>query len=122
MGCTIAQCLTVWAGLILLYPYGMITMVIYFVILNIAWLSIWQWWARRLTGLSFMDAMRDIMPFLVFTLAVLAVTWWLTCGITNLWLLLFSRIIIAAVLYGGIMWLSGAKIMREAIQYLIRRK
>lgn len=122
MGCTIAQCLAVWGGLILLYPKGLIPMVIYFVALNVAWLVIWQWWAWRLTGLSFMDALKDIMPFLVFTLAVLAMTWWLTCGITNLWLLLFSRILIAAALYGGIMWISGAKIMRESIRYLIKKK
>jgi O-antigen/teichoic acid export membrane protein len=122
MGCTIAQCLAVWAGLILLYPYGMMPMVIYFVCLNVAWLAIWQWWAKRLTGLSFTDALRDIVPFLFFTLAVLSVTWWLTKGITNLWLLLISRIVIVAVLYGGIMWLSGAKIMREAIRYITRRK
>ena len=120
MGCTIAQCLAVWAGLILLYPYGLLPMVIYFVALNVVWLAIWQWWAKRLTGLSFMDALRDVMPFLVFTLAVLAVTWWLTNDITNLWLLLTSRILIAAALYGGIVWLSGAKIMREAIHYIIK--
>lgn len=122
MGCTIAQCLAVWAGLILLYPYGMLPMVIYFVALNVAWLVIWQWWAKRLTGLSYMDALKDIMPFLVFTLAVLGVTWWLTNGITNLWLLLISRILIAGVLYGGIMWVSGAKIMRETIQYITKRR
>lgn len=122
MGCTIGQCLAVWAGLILLYPYGMLPMVIYFVALNVAWLAIWQWWAWRLTGLTFMDALKDIMPFLIFTLAVLAVTWWLTSGITNLWLLLISRIIITAILYGGIMWVSGAKIIREAIQYIVKRK
>ncbi|MBR5394975.1 MAG: lipopolysaccharide biosynthesis protein [Bacteroidaceae bacterium] len=122
MGCTIAQCLAVWAGLILLYPKGLLPMVIYFVALNVAWLAIWQWWAWRLTGLTFQEALKDIMPFLLFTLAVLAVTWWLTCGITDLWLLLLSRILIAAVLYGGIMWVSGAKIMREAIQYLARKK
>jgi hypothetical protein len=108
-------------GLYLLYPYGMLPMVVYFVALNIAWLFIWQWWAWRLTGLSFIDALRDIMPFLVFTLAVLAVTWWLTNGITNLWLLLMSRIFLAAVLYAGIIWLSGAKIMRESIKYIMKR-
>ena len=122
MGCTIAQCLVVWAGLILLYPKGLLPMVIYFVALNVAWLVIWQWFAWRLTGLSFMDAMKDIMPFLVFTLAVLAVTWWLTCGITNLWILLFSRILIASVLYAGIMWVSGANIMRESLRYLTKKK
>ena len=97
-------------------------MVIYFVALNVAWLAIWQWWAWRLTGLTFQEALKDIMPFLLFTLAVLCVTWWLTSGITNLWLLLFCRILIAAVLYGGIMWISGAKIMREALQYLTKKK
>ena len=121
MWCTIVQCLAVWVGLILLYPYGMFSMVIYFVALNIAWLAIWQWWAWRLTGLTFIDALKDIMPFLIFTLAVLALTWWLTNGITNLWLLLISRILIAAVLYAGIMWVSGAKIMRESIRYILKR-
>ena len=121
MWCTIAQCLAVWIGLILLYPYGMLPMVIYFVALNIAWLAIWQWWAWRLTGLTFIDALKDIMSFLIFTLAVLALTWWLTNGITNLWLLLISRILIAAVLYAGIMWVSGAKIMRESIRYILKR-
>ncbi|MBR5052876.1 MAG: lipopolysaccharide biosynthesis protein [Bacteroidaceae bacterium] len=122
MGCTIAQCLAVWVGLILLYPYGLLPMVIYFVALNIAWLAIWQWFAWRLTGLTFMEALKDIMPFLVFTLAVLALTWWLTKGIENLWLLLISRVLIAAVLYAGIMWVSGAKIMREAIHYIFNKR
>lgn len=122
MGCTIAQCLAVWVGLILLYPKGLIPMVIYFVMLNVSWLAIWQWWAWKLTGFGFMDALRDVMPFLVLTLAVLTITWWLTCSMTNLWLLLFSRILIATVLYGGIMWISGAKIMREAVQYITKKK
>jgi hypothetical protein len=29
-----------------------------------------------------------------------------------------SKILIAAALYAGVMWLSGAKIMRESIAYL----
>ncbi len=123
MGCTVGQCLAVWGGLYLLYrlyPDSMIPMVIYFVVLNIAWLVIWQWFAWRLTGLTFVEALKDIMPFLVFTLAVLGVTWWLTCGFVNLWLLLISRVLIAAALYAGIMWLSGAKIMRETIHYFIK--
>lgn len=122
MGCTIAQCLAVWVGLYLLYPYGFLPMVIYFVALNIAWLVIWQWFAWRLTGLTFMEALKDVVPFLVFTLAILAFTWWLTKGIENLWLLLISRILIVAVLYGGSMWLSGAKIMREAIHYIFNKR
>jgi O-antigen/teichoic acid export membrane protein len=122
MICTIAQCLAVWTGLILLYPKGMMPMVIYFIGLNIAWLGIWQWWAKRLVGLRWREALKVILPFLVFTLLVHSFTWWVTNDISSLWLRILGRIVMAAILYAGIMWISGAKIMRESIQYLTKRK
>jgi hypothetical protein len=62
------------------------------------------------------------MPFLIFTLAVLSLTWWATNSIENLWMLMLSRIAIAAILYAGVMWFSRAQIMREAIGYLLHKK
>jgi hypothetical protein len=35
---------------------------------------------------------------------------------------MLSRIVMAATLYAGIMWLSGAKIMRESIKYIMKRE
>jgi len=32
------------------------------------------------------------------------------------------RIIMAAILYAGIMWVSGAKIMRETVGYLFKSR
>ncbi|MBO4840276.1 MAG: lipopolysaccharide biosynthesis protein [Bacteroidaceae bacterium] len=118
MFCTIAQCLAVWAGLLLLYPKGLMPMVIYFISLNIAWLGIWQWWAKRLVGLRWREALKDILPFLFFTLIVHGFTWWATNDISTLWIRMVCRIIMAGVLYAGIMWVSGAKIMRETVEYL----
>ena len=118
MACTIGQCLVVWAGLILLYPKGLTSMVIYFIALNVLWLGIWQWWAKRLVGLRWRETLKDILPFLVFTLLVHSFTWWATNGISIMWLRMIIRIIMAATLYAGIMWISRAKIMRESIQYL----
>ena len=120
MACTIGQCLAVWAGLILLYPKGLMAMVIYFIGLNVAWLGIWQWCAKRLIGLRWREALKDILPFLIFTLIVHSFAWWATSGITVMWLRMLSRITLAFILYAGIMWLSGAKIMRESIQYLVK--
>jgi O-antigen/teichoic acid export membrane protein len=124
MACTIGQCLAVWMGLILLYinGYGMTAMVIFFIALNVLWLGIWQWWAKRLIGLRWHWVALDIMPFLIFTLAVLSLTWWATNSIENLWILMLSRIAIAAILYAGVMWFSRAQIMREAIGYLLHKK
>ena len=118
MICTIAQCLAVWAGLLLLYPKGLMPMVIYFIALNIAWLGVWQWWAKRLVGLKWRETLKDILPFLLFTLIVHGFTWWATNDIPIMWLRMICRIIMAAVLYAGIMWVSGAKIMRETVEYL----
>ena len=118
MACTIAQCMAVWAGLLLLYPKGLMPMVIYFICLNIAWLGIWQWWAKRLVGLRWRETLKDVLPFLVITLIVHSFTWWATNGITVMWLRMICRIFMAATLYAGVMWISGAKIMRETVGYL----
>ncbi len=116
------QCITVWAGLIMLHPYGIRWMVVYFVSVNLLWLLIWQWWAHKLVGLKLWDVIRDISPFLVFTLLVMGATWWLTLPLRPYPLaLLLVRIVLAATLYAGIMWLSGAKIMRESMQYLFHK-
>ncbi len=118
---TVALCLLVWAGLIGLSDLGIHAMVIYFVCVNILWLFVWQWWANRLVGLRLWDALRDVLPFLFFAFIVMAVTWWLTKGIENAWLLLISKVIIATALYVGVLWISGAKILRESMQYLFHK-
>ncbi len=121
MTCTVGQCLAVWGGLYYLHlmEYSLVSMVLFFIVLNILWLAVWQWWAKRLIGLRWRWVAQDILPFLLFTVGVLAITWWVTQPITNLWLLMLARILMAAALYAGIMWVSGAKIMRETIGYLL---
>ena len=96
-------------------------MVVFFIIINILWLFVWQWFAHKLVGLRLWDVLCDILPFLFFTVLVMGVTWWITRNIANPWLLLASKILIAIALYAGLMWLSGAKIMRESIDFLIHR-
>lgn len=120
--CTVILCVLIWIGLVILHPFGLHTMVVFFVALNILWLGVWQWFAHRLIGLRLWDVIRDVLPFLTFTLLVMTVTWWLTRSITNLWLLLVCKIVLAASLYAGILWLSGAQILRESIAYLIKSK
>lgn len=118
---TIVLCVLIWIGLIVLHPWGLRVMVTFFIALNILWLFVWQWFAHRLIGLRLWDVLRDIVPFLAFTVLVMGATWWITRPITNLYLLLVGKIVIAATLYAGITWLSGAKIMRESIDYIFKK-
>ena len=118
MWCTICLSALILTGLVLLYPLGIYAMVVYFVSINVLWLFVWQYFAWRLIRLRLWDALRDVLPFFFISVAVMGGTWWLTQPIQNTWLLLISKIITAIVLYSGIMWISGARIMQESIQFL----
>lgn len=122
MTCTILQCLAVWAGLLALYPLGLKCMVVYFVALNIAWLGFWQWWAKRLTGLGWVDAALDILPFLLLAVAAMMLTWFVTRDIGPAWRLLLCRVALGAVVYVAVVWISGANIIRESIGYFTKNK
>lgn len=119
--CTVGLSLMVLLGLWALHPLGVRAMVTYFVVLHAAWLGVWLYWARRLTGLGLHQAAADVLPFLGLSLAALGLAWWTTRGIEHLLLLLLAKVAIAAVCYLGALWLLRAKILRESICYLLRR-
>ncbi len=117
------NCVFVWGGIIGLHALGyeLTAMVIFYVALNIAWLFVWQASAHRLIHLRWWHAFKDIAPFFVFALAVMAAAWWLTRTMDISWLRMFLRILIAVVLYVGSLWLARAQILRESIAYIFKR-
>ena len=114
------NCALVWGGIIALHAwgYGLDEMVIFYVLLNIAWLFVWQACARHLVGLRWRDALRDVAPFFVFAALVMGITWWCTWQMDISWWRLLLRIVIAVILYVGILWIARAQILRESIQYI----
>ena len=88
---------------------------------TILWLFVWQWTAHRMIGLRLIDMLKDTVPFLVVAVAVMAVTYLITSAISNLVLLLASRVVIAAALYYLTMRLLHAKVLEECIK-MVRHK
>lgn len=88
---------------------------------TILWLFVWQWTAHRMIGLRLIDMLKDTVPFLVVAVAVMAVTYLITSAISNLVLLLASRVVIAAALYYLAMRLLHAKVLEECIK-MVRHK
>ena len=107
--------------MLLLYPYGIHTMVQVYVGINIGWLLVWHWFVWREIQLSLWLALKDILPFAVIAAGVMAVTFYATSGIQNLYLLMAAKIVMAAVLYSAILWLSGSVTFRESLRYIIKR-
>lgn len=116
--CTVTICIIIWIGLISLHPFGIRTMVLFFVAINILWLLVWQYFAWRLIRLHLIDVTKDIAPFFLFSLLVMGLAWGITRPITNLWLMLIAKVVIAASLYVGILWVCKAKVLQESLAFL----
>lgn len=118
---TMALSSLILLGLVLLHSCGLYVMVFYFIGINVAWLFVWQYFAYRLIGLRLWEALSDVLPFLLLSAACMALTWWITRPIESLWLLLLAKVVLAAVFYVTAIWISGARIMRESVDYLLHR-
>ena len=122
MWCTIGLSSLILIGLWALHPFGVHTMVVYFIALNALWLLVWQFFALRLIKLSFWHAFCDVAPFLLLSLGSMAVAWTATRAIENIYLLLAGKIALTALCYVGILWILRARILRESIDYFLHKR
>jgi O-antigen/teichoic acid export membrane protein len=100
------------------YRAGFIAMVAAYSAFNILWLIVWHYYAKRLIGVRFRDTLRDILPFMLAALVVMALTWFCTLPIKNIFVLLPVRIALASILYFGIMKAAHAVILEECLAFV----
>lgn len=105
----------------LLYGFGIKIMISAFVSINIGWLFIWNYFVRKEIGLTYFCAIKDIFPFLGISIFVMVTTHFITFSINNIWLLLFSKVIIAIILYVSLMYISKSVTFIESINYLVKK-
>ena len=107
--------------MLLAYPYGIHTMIVAFVTVNIVWMLVWHYFVWQQIRLNLFAALKDILPFAFIATAVMAATYYVTIGFANLYLLMASKIIIAGTLYTAILWLSGSVTFKESLHYIIKK-
>ena len=119
--CNVGQ-IVLQIGLILLCYYlfsqSIIVVVTVYSIFMILWLAAWQVAAKHLINLKWSEAFLDIVPFLLITIAVFAITYFATLFIHNNVLLLITKVILGAALYIIVMKLAKVKIFDECWQFL----
>ena len=117
-GCTILACI-----LLVHILGGSIThMVQTYIAIIILWTGIWHFFLYKEIRYPFLSALKDILPFLLIAAASMLITYFATCWITNIRFLLFARIFCAAIIYLVVLWVFGAKILRECVGYLFHSK
>ena len=105
----------------LFYRFSMLIMVCAYSIFMILWLIPWHIFTGRLIRYRWTDAFKDIAPFALSAMLTMAVTYWATNMITNLYILISIRFCLAAAIYYGIMKIAKVQILRECEQFILKR-
>ena len=122
--CNVGQ-IILQIGLILLYYYlfsqSIIVVVSVYSAFMVIWLAVWQATAKRLINLKWLDAILDIVPFLIITVAVFTLTYFATFWISNKIVLLIAKVIIGALLYIVVMKFAKVRIFDECWEFLRKK-
>ena len=108
------------AMLFVTFPLGLTYMLIVYVIINILWLFVWRYFAGKHAGLTTLETLKDIVPYLSAAATTIGVTWLLTLSVSSLYLSLALKIIIAVVIYCGMMCTLRSAIFFEALEYITK--
>ena len=115
-----------------LWRQGIMVMVVAYTLLNIAWMFVWHFFVRRLMGYRLIDFLKDILPFALAAAFVMGLTWLITYQFTvyslrftddylRLWILLISTVVMAMLLYYGVMRIAGAVILKEVMAFIKKK-
>ena len=119
---TMATGVLLIAAMILAHPYGITTMLVWFVSINIGWLFVWHYFVRKLIPLSLWHALKDVVPFAFIAGVTMIATRFITESIGNIYILFGVKIMTAIAIYAILLWISKAAIFKESIEFLRHRK
>lgn len=108
--------------ILLSYPYGVQTMIMASVVINLFWMLVWQYFVWQQIRFSLWNALKDIVPFAACAAGTILVTYYLTRSIENIYLIFAAKIIIAIALYTLLMWGSKSVVFKESVQYLRKKR
>lgn len=119
--CTFSLGIALIVLMLLICQLGITAMVTGYVTVNVAWLFVWLFFVRRLTGYGVMMFLRDTVPFALAAGGVMALVYAVTAPIASLWLLLAVRIVLAVAAYYAVMRIARVRILDECTSFVLSR-
>ena len=122
MWSSIAQGVLVLLMLLAMRSLGIKPMLLAYCLFNIAWLFLWCVLVKRDIALTIRMFVADFLPFMLVALAAMLLAAYATMWLSNLALLLVSRVLLGAVFYFVSCFLCRFEELRESVAFLLRRK
>ena len=117
IGLCLAQLIAVYFSA----DFGIKTMIAVYVLINIAWLFVWHYFAQREIDLRLSEIIRDMAPYLAITLALVIAAYLLTTNIENLYFSFAVKVLFVATGYCLILWSLKSVIFHEAVDFFWQR-
>ena len=119
---TIAQGLLTLSILLAMSFFGIKMMLTTYCIFNILWLFVWNYFVKKEICLSYAMFIKDILPYIVLATIVMSITSYMTTFINDIYVLLASKIAIAASLYIFTAYIMRSEELFEIMNFLFKRK
>ncbi len=119
---TITICLLQLAVMLSLRSYDVYVLITTFVVIDILWMFVWHYFVWRIINLRLQDAIKDVFPFAFIATLSMIVSYWLTSSFENIYLVFLLKIVIATTVYLGTLWMLDAKILKESIDFFLKKK
>lgn len=119
---TVALGITQLVIVISMLSFGIYYMVLAFVVVNVLWMFIWHYFVNTCFEIRLFEVLKDILPYFFITLLVLSITYISTNQISNLYVLLILKILLASFLYSVIMYFTNSVIFKESVSYLLKKR
>jgi O-antigen/teichoic acid export membrane protein len=113
--------LTILAVALIMINFGILQMVISYVVVSILSILGWHYFASKLIDLRLTQVLKDIFPYFIITILCLSVAWVATRGIENIYILCLSKVAISTILYVLIMKYSHSTIFEESVEFFLKR-
>lgn len=107
---------------LLVLKWGIVVMASVYVCIYLLSLLFWAFYVKKEIGLPICKVVQDIIPYLGATLVSFVLVWVLTSSISNMYILLATKILLSVSIYVCIMWLCGSTIFKDFIIFIRRKK
>mgnify|MGYP000314478360 CR=1 FL=1 len=107
--------------MLLLYPYGVHTMIIVYVSINICWLFVWHYFVLETNTAQLVCSAERHPSVCLHSYRSNGGYLLYHYRLCNLYLLMASKMIIAGTLYTATLWLSGSVTFKESLHYIIKK-
>ncbi|KAA6324545.1 Teichuronic acid biosynthesis protein TuaB [termite gut metagenome] len=98
--------------------YGVLWLIRIYVLEYMVLLFVWQCVIKKQIGFKHQTMIKELSVYLFSTLLAFVITYGITLSIHNLYLLLISKISIAAIIYIGIMKIGRSVVLDECIAFV----